>query len=443
MALARSFGSESGTVGGRGGVISGCYADPVIEGSQERGERRTAAGFSGGLSAAAAGTLLLSWAALAGSPEPGGSEGVSVMLSGDVMLGRGVDQILRHSVDPVLYESYVRSAEGYVELAERASGPIPRHVAPEYVWGDLLEILEERAPAARIVNLETAVTTASEPWPGKGIHYRMHPGNAEVLAAAGIDVAVLANNHVLDWGRAGLRETLRTLRNAGVEPVGAGLDGELAFEPAVVEAGEGEIVVFAAAHGSSGVPGSWAARDERSGVHLLPDLTRESAEELARRIAGRTGDRDRVILSIHWGGNWGYGVPRDQERFARILVERGGVDIVHGHSSHHPKGLELVGDRLVLYGAGDLLNDYEGIRGHEEFRTELALVYLPRLDRAGRFLSMVMIPVRIERFRLSRATTEEARWFRDLLDRESNGLTFETGPGPVVLARPESSGAGG
>lgn len=416
------------------GDVSDCYAGGMSgEVEDSKGPRNGAA-----LSAAAAGTLLLSWAAWAGSPGESRSDGTTIMLTGDVMLGRGVDQILSHSVDPVLYEGYVRSAEGYVELAERESGAIPRNVPPEYVWGDLPAILEEYEPAARIINLETSVTTASEPWPGKGIHYRMHPGNIGVLDAAGIDVAVLANNHVLDWGRDGLRETLRSLRDSGVTVVGAGLDDDSAFEPAVVEGSEGRVVVFAAAHGSSGVPRSWAAREGRAGVHLLPDLSADTAGELARRIVDRTVEGDRVILSIHWGGNWGYAVPEKQRRFARTLVEEGGVDVVHGHSSHHPKGLEIVRDRLVLYGAGDLLNDYEGIGGHEEYRTELALVYLPRLDGSGRLLSMILIPVRIERFRLSRATTEEAGWLRDLLERESEGLVFETGPGPVILVHPES-----
>jgi poly-gamma-glutamate capsule biosynthesis protein CapA/YwtB (metallophosphatase superfamily) len=72
------------------------------------------------------------------------------------------------------------------------------------------------------VNLETALTASEDAWPGKGIHYRTGPENGRALAAAGIDCCALANNHVLDWGYAGLAETLRTLAALGIRHAGAG-----------------------------------------------------------------------------------------------------------------------------------------------------------------------------------------------------------------------------
>ncbi|MDX1582653.1 MAG: CapA family protein, partial [Thermoanaerobaculia bacterium] len=217
------------------------------------------------------------------SPKPDPNT-TMLMLTGDVMLGRGIDQIMPRSVDPVLYEPYMKSALGYVAIAEEENGPIPKGVGPRYVWGESLEVLERLDPPVRIVNLETAVTTADDPWPGKGIHYRTHPANAAVLAAAGIDCAVVANNHVIDWGRRGLVETLDTLKKSGVEPVGAGLSLRSASEPAVLETGEDRILVFAMADESSGVPADWAAREDRSGVHLLPDLSEDSAMSVAASI---------------------------------------------------------------------------------------------------------------------------------------------------------------
>lgn len=71
------------------------------------------------------------------------------------------------------------------------------------------------APDVRVINLETAITTSPTPWPGKGIHYRCHPANVATLAAAGIDVAVLSNNHVMDWGAMGLVQTLEALAASG------------------------------------------------------------------------------------------------------------------------------------------------------------------------------------------------------------------------------------
>ena len=78
-----------------------------------------------------------------------------MFLCGDVMLGRGIDQILRHPSQPELYESSVDSAMTYVHLAEAANGRMPRHVEPGYVWGDALAVLDDRRPATRIINLET------------------------------------------------------------------------------------------------------------------------------------------------------------------------------------------------------------------------------------------------------------------------------------------------
>lgn len=84
---------------------------------------------------------------------------VTLFLAGDVMTGRGIDQILAAPSDPRLHESYVRDARVYVQLAERVNGPVPRRVNPEYVWGTALELLERVSPAVRVVNLETSVNT--------------------------------------------------------------------------------------------------------------------------------------------------------------------------------------------------------------------------------------------------------------------------------------------
>src|SRR5688572_12021430 len=156
---------------------------------------------------------------------------MKLFLCGDVMTGRGIDQILPAPCDPALDEPWVKSALDYVALAEQASGPIPRNVDAAYVWGDALAELERELPEARIVNLETAVTTSAER-AAKGINYRMSPANAACLAAARIDCCVLANNHVLDWGRKGLEETLDTLHALGMRTAGAGRNAGQARAPA-------------------------------------------------------------------------------------------------------------------------------------------------------------------------------------------------------------------
>jgi poly-gamma-glutamate synthesis protein (capsule biosynthesis protein) len=343
---------------------------------------------------------------------------MSLFLSGDVMLGRGIDQILSHPSQPRLHEPHVDSALDYVHLAEEARGRIPRHVDPAYVWGDALAVLHDRKPAARIINLETAITRSSKPWP-KGINYRMHPANVGCLTAAQIDCCVLANNHVLDWGQDGLLETLATLRSAGVRTVGAGQQAAEAAAPAALPLAKGRrLLVYGLASTTSGIPRDWAATDRRAGVNLLPDLSVQTAASLAETARAARKPGDVLVASLHWGSNWGYDVPHAQRAFAHALVD-GGFTIVHGHSSHHAKGIELYREGLILYGCGDFINDYEGISGYEEFRGDLAVMYLPVFDGTDfHLLSIEMVPMQIRRFRLNRPSSRDATWLYQALARE-------------------------
>jgi poly-gamma-glutamate synthesis protein (capsule biosynthesis protein) len=336
------------------------------------------------------------------------------------MTGRGVDQILAAPCDPAIDEPWMKSALDYVLLAEEASGPIPRGVEPAYVWGDALGELEREQPAARIINLETAVT-CSEARAAKGINYRMSPANAACLAAARIDCCVLANNHVLDWGRQGLEETLGTLQALGMRTVGAGRDADEAQAPAALDAGaDKRILVFAFGLESAGVPADWAAGAATPGVSWLPNLSSQTADAVAARILAAKRPGNVAIVSVHWGPNWGYEVSHPQRSFARRLIDAGAADLVHGHSSHHPGAIEIHRDRLVLYACGDLINDYEGISGHESFRPHLGLMYFPTLDPAsGSLLELTLSPVRMRRFRLERAGKDDAEWLAAVLRRES------------------------
>ncbi|WP_044871214.1 CapA family protein [Pseudomonas sp. LFM046] len=343
---------------------------------------------------------------------------LKLFLAGDVMTARGIDAVLPRPGDPRLYEPYVKDAGGYVRLAERLHGPLPHPVDYTYIWGDTLAELARRRPQVRLINLETAVTRRGQP-EAKGINYRMSPANIPAILAAGIDCCVLANNHVLDWGRAGLSDTLATLARNGVQCAGAGRDLPQAEAPAVLELPDGfRLLVFAFCTPDCGVPSSWAAKSRRSGVAWLPDLSARSLDRVAECIQLHKRPGDRVIASIHWGGNWGFEIPADQVRFAHGLIDQAGADLVHGHSSHHIKGLELYREHLILYGCGDLLNDYEGIQDYGVYHGELGLLYFPTLDAGGRLLALDLVPTHIRRFQLGHADREERRWLLDTLKRE-------------------------
>jgi poly-gamma-glutamate synthesis protein (capsule biosynthesis protein) len=348
---------------------------------------------------------------------------VTVFLCGDVMTGRAVDQIMPHPSHPRIHEEAVSDARTYILLAEKVNGPIPRPVNYPYIWGDALAELRHVAPDARIANLETSVTRTGKPWP-KGVNYRMNPANVACLTAAGIDVCVLANNHVLDYVHSGLVETLETLRWAGLKTVGAGRTLAEARRPAVVELARSRVVVHGFGTRSSGIPSNWAAAADRPGVHFLSDLSEKTAKAIEERVRDVKRAGDITIASVHWGSNWGFHVPAAEVSFAHRLID-GGVDIVHGHSSHHPRPIEVYRKRLILYGCGDCLNDYEGISRFEQYRADLVLLYFATLDPAtGDLIQLRMTPMQIRKMRLNRAAPHDATWLAARLG--DIGLPFRT-----------------
>jgi poly-gamma-glutamate synthesis protein (capsule biosynthesis protein) len=249
----------------------------------------------------------------------------------------------------------------------------------------------------------------------------MSPENAACLVTAGIDCCVLANNHVLDWGHRGLSETLATLQRSNISVAGAGRDDREAGAPAVLEIPDKiRILVFSFGSVTSGVPRDWAATSDNAGINLLSELSEAEALRIADQITAIKRPGDLVVVSIHWGANWGYHIPSEQRAFARTLVDKAGVAIIHGHSSHHPRAIEIYRSRLIFYGCGDFLNDYEGIRGFERYRDDLALMYFADVEPdAGMLQALKIVPLQIKRFQLLRPSSCDISFVQQTLDRES------------------------
>ncbi len=159
------------------------------------------------------------------------------------------------------------------------------------------------------------------------------------------------------------------------------------------------------------------------------DLSPADAADLCDRVRRTKRPGDIAIVSVHWGSNWGYAVPRAQVLFAHWLIDSG-VDVVHGHSSHHPRPVEVYRGRLVLYGCGDLVNDYEGISGHERFRSDLRLLYFVSLDASGRLDRVRMVPMQARQMRLWHATEQDAGWLRRELHKASRRFGSRIGLEP-------------
>src|SRR3990172_7172370 len=247
------------------------------------------------------------------------------------MTGRGIDQILPHPGDSQLHEPCMESSVDYVKLAERASGLISRPAQFDYIWGDALEIFRTEQPQAKVINLETTITRSATHWRSKDVHYKMSPENIGCLISAGIDCCVLANNHMLDWGVPGLLDTLAALDGVGMKHVGAGRSLYEAQQPVILPTGrEARLIVFSLGSTSSGIPIEWSAKEDRPGLNVIESRSDDAISSIARKITEVKKEGDVVVVSIHWGGNWGYKIPHSQENLAHRLVDETGVDIVHG-----------------------------------------------------------------------------------------------------------------
>ncbi len=350
---------------------------------------------------------------------------VKIFLCGDVMTGRGIDQILSHPVNPIIHESYMKDARKYVTLAEDKNGKIPRTAADNYIWGDALSIWKKNNPDLKIVNLETAITT-NDTYIPKGINYRMHPDNTSVLSSAGIDICTLSNNHILDWNTVGLKETISALDKNHILYAGAGMSADEAIIPAIFESVEGRVLLFSISHPSSGMPYDWKATSDHSGVFLINDLGDKGLQIVRTAIEKYKRQDDIIILSIHWGSNWGYDVSNSEIDFAHALIDLIGVDIVYGHSSHHPKPIEIYKGHPIFYGCGDFINDYEGIGGHEEYRGDLALMYFISFATKPFKLKRIELNcLKMRRFQLHQASARDISWICKTLSRECEPFSLE------------------
>jgi poly-gamma-glutamate capsule biosynthesis protein CapA/YwtB (metallophosphatase superfamily) len=229
-----------------------------------------------------------------------------------------------------------------------------------------------------------------------------------------------------------------------IKTAGAGRKCDEALAPAALHiAGKGRVLVFSFAAVTSGTPRSWAATRDAPGVTLLTELSEATAVRIADQIARHRQPRDVIVVSIHWGPNWGYDIPDEQRHFAHSLIERADVSVIHGHSSHHAKGIEIYRGRLILYGCGDFLNDYEGIQGDEDYRGDLALMYFADIDPTSRTLAAAeIVPLQIRKFSLVRPSGSDIDWVRQMLDRESRAFRTSVAViprGRLALSWPDKS----
>lgn len=302
-------------------------------------------------------------------PEPSASKGTPTkrcqfLLVGDCMLGRLVTEVLE-------------------------SAP------PEYPWGDTLPILH-RADW-RLCNLECVISNRGEPWSAypKTFHFRSAAKNIAVLEVARMNAVSLANNHVLDYGYDAMFEMLEILDRSRIIYSGAGANLAQASRLATAEVCGRKVGLLAFTDNEPG----WEAAADRPGIFYVPtDLTDARAKKLLNTIRGYSKIADYLIVSAHWGSNWGYVPPNEQVVFAHALVDAG-ADLIFGHSSHVFRGIELYKGRPILYGAGNFVDDYAVDKVE---RNDQSFIYLIEQEN-GIPRTLRLYPTLIRRCRALRA----------------------------------------
>lgn len=268
---------------------------------------------------------------------------------------------------------------------------------PEHVWGDTLPLL--RAADAVACNLECVIADRGRPQPGKTFTFRSDAANVRVLTAGQITAVSLANNHALDYGTDALLECLDVLDTHGIVHAGAGPTLEAAQHPAIFAAGETTVALIACTDNEP----DWAAGPRQPGTFYVPIAVGDPRfAELCELVTAARPGADIVVVSVHWGPNWGYEPPAEHIDAAHALVDAG-ADVVFGHSAHVVRGVGVYRERPVLYSAGDFVDDY-AVDPVE--RNDQSFMFMGEVED-GRLRSLTCIPTVIRNFHASLAAGAE------------------------------------
>ena len=301
---------------------------------------------------------------------------------------------------------------------------------PDWVWGDTLELLKSADWLAG--NLECVFTGRTEPaFPDKAFHFRSDAGNVQALKSAGFDAVSLANNHVLDFGDEALLEMLELLDGAGIGHAGAGRNLASASRPAISDIAGFRIGLVAATDNEP----DWAAGKGRPGVLYVPAAVESAAvrEQLLPAVKAARRQVDLLVVSLHWGPNWGYRAPLGHRSLASALLESG-ADVVFGHSAHVFRGVAITGGRPVIYSAGDFVDDYAV---NEVERNDQSLIFVLEVD-GPRVLRLRLRPTVIAHGQARLATGSRARQIlrkaRELSEAEGTRVELSRDEGLIRLA---------
>ncbi len=293
---------------------------------------------------------------------------MKIIFLGDIMIGRLVNEVLKYQ-------------------------------KPEYIWGDTLNIL--KLADLRIGNLECVISDIGEPWSltPKVFHFRSDSKNIDVLKVAKIDIVSLANNHTLDYGYEALFSMLENLKKNKIMFAGAGKNLKEAKKPLTLNK-KGIKIGFISFTDNEPV---WSAKENFPGIYYVPiDLNDQRAKDLFDLVKKTKNNVDLLIVSAHWGPNWGYRPQPHHIPFAHKLIESG-ADIIFGHSCHVFQGIEIYKEKVVIYSAGDFVDDYAV---DEIERNDQSFIFMIEIENK-KIKKVILYPTVIRDFQAKLAKNDE------------------------------------
>ena len=328
---------------------------------------------------------------------------MQIALTGDVMLGRLVDQYV------------IRN----------------QSIGPDKIWSDVLPLMLKAD--RRLINLECVISGQGREWQpdSKAFHFRAHPRAIDFLRAAKIDCVTLANNHVLDYGTDALIECLALLDQAGIKRTGAGASLMESLTPAILDLPQGRLGVVSLTDNEP----EWEAREKKPGIHYIAydakGLVEPYRSRLAQVLNQVRGQADLVMVSAHVGPNWG--PPSAAMRALAYQIIDLGADLYWGHSNHTPQGIELYRGKAIFYSTGDFIDDY-AVDPAE--RNDLSFLWLLELER-GRIARIFLHPVCIEDLYVRLAKDNEIVFLERTMQAKcapfGTAVGFQDGMGTIAV----------
>jgi len=225
----------------------------------------------------------------------------------------------------------------------------------DFPLGSIRNLLQ--SPDITILNLECAITDSEQRWQGapKAFYFGAPLSAANILKTVGIDVVTLANNHILDFDRQGLLDTLTHLNSQDIQHVGAGLNLSEAKKPMRFEHDGVTFTMMAYCDHQA----DFSAGDDTPGMNYLdlsePQNAIMQVEQDFNTLI--TQPVDWPILSLHWGPNMVLKPSKEFIDIAHAAINIG-YKIIFGHSAHVFHGVEFYQGCPIIYAAGDLVDDY-------------------------------------------------------------------------------------